>query len=751
MHLKSLQLSGFKSFAKKTTLEFTKGITAIVGPNGSGKSNIADAVRWVMGEQSIKTLRGKKSEDVIFSGSDKKARLGLAEVSLELDNSDKKVPINYGELLVSRRVYRSGESDYIINGAKSRLIDVNLLLTKANFGHRTYSVIGQGMIDNFLVATPQERKEFFEEASGVKQYQIKKNQALSKLENVWQNLSTLNIKIQEMEPQLRLLTRQVKKLEKRKVVEKELQDLRKTYYSSYWQEMDGRYIKEKGEIDKYTGDKNKIEVVWENLEKQVKQVAYDGGLNKKIEALREEQQEIMENKMKLREELLQLKMSLAGEQKATLVNLKMISRAELEDVNKQVEQANLMHEKLIDLLNREKNIEVIKKEILIINKKIDKVLQLLKPYCKIQEKQMAQKTDKELTAEKKLKLIEENLDKYDKKITEIQLEIKKIAKEDEEGRRGLWQVQQEFQKEQQKLNEINSKINEVRVELARVETKRYDLRQEIEYELGGLGELSQEKQETLGEGQKITMVNRINRLKNQLEVIGGIDPEIEAEYETTKQRYDYLDNQTNDLTNTMETLKKLIADLDATIKKKMKESYDDINKYFQKYFKSLFSGGKAELVLLKEKELEKEETDEEGEIKKEGGAINFFQEKSKSMGYAGIEVQATPPGKRLKSINALSGGEKALTSIALICAIISSSPSPFVVLDEVDAALDESNSIRFAEILEGLAHKTQFVIITHNRATMEKAKLLYGVTMSDDGISKLVGLKLEEAKKHVNR
>ena len=387
----------------------------------------------------------------------------------------------------------------------------------------------------------------------------------------------------------------------------------------------------------------------------------------------------------------------------------------------------------------------------IINKKIDKVLQLLKPYCKIQEKQMAQKTDKELTAEKKLKLIEENLDKYDKKITEIQLEIKKIAKEDEEGRRGLWQVQQEFQKEQQKLNEINSKINEVRVELARVETKRYDLRQEIEYELGGLGELSQEKQETLGEGQKITMVNRINRLKNQLEVIGGIDPEIEAEYETTKQRYDYLDNQTNDLTNTMETLKKLIADLDATIKKKMKESYDDINKYFQKYFKSLFSGGKAELVLLKEKELEKEETDEEGEIKKEGGAINFFQEKSKSMGYAGIEVQATPPGKRLKSINALSGGEKALTSIALICAIISSSPSPFVVLDEVDAALDESNSIRFAEILEGLAHKTQFVIITHNRATMEKAKLLYGVTMSDDGISKLVGLKLEEAKKHVNR
>jgi chromosome segregation protein len=200
MYLKKLEINGFKSFAQKTTLEFTQGITAIVGPNGSGKSNVSDALRWAMGEQSIKTLRGKKSEDVIFSGSDKKARLGLAEVSMELDNSDKKVPLEYSDLVITRKIYRSGESEYLVNNSKSKLSDINLLLTQANFGHHTYAIIGQGMIDNFLIATPEERKDFFEEATGVKQYQIKKNQTISKLQQVGQNLSAAQIKIQEMEP-----------------------------------------------------------------------------------------------------------------------------------------------------------------------------------------------------------------------------------------------------------------------------------------------------------------------------------------------------------------------------------------------------------------------------------------------------------------------------------------------------------------------------------------------------------------------
>src|SRR3989339_819000 len=134
MHLKKLTVNGFKSFAHKATLEFSSGITAIVGPNGSGKSNVADSIRWVMGEQSIKTLRGKKSEDVIFSGSDKKARLGFAEVALYFNNEDKSIAIDYAELVIARRLYRDGESEYLVNGQRTRLQDIQLLLAQANFG-----------------------------------------------------------------------------------------------------------------------------------------------------------------------------------------------------------------------------------------------------------------------------------------------------------------------------------------------------------------------------------------------------------------------------------------------------------------------------------------------------------------------------------------------------------------------------------------------------------------------------------------
>ena len=172
MHLQSLSIQGFKSFARHVQLEFplagaTKGVAAIVGPNGSGKSNIADAIRWVLGEQSVKLLRGKKSADVIFAGSESKGKLGMAEVTLYLDNTDGTADVDMSEIALTRRLYRSGESDYLINNKKARLQDVAILLARAHFGQRTYSVIGQGMIDHFLVASVSEREGRVDEAAGV--------------------------------------------------------------------------------------------------------------------------------------------------------------------------------------------------------------------------------------------------------------------------------------------------------------------------------------------------------------------------------------------------------------------------------------------------------------------------------------------------------------------------------------------------------------------------------------------------------
>ena len=218
-------------------------------------------------------------------------------------------------------------------------------------------------------------------------------------------------------------------------------------------------------------------------------------------------------------------------------------------------------------------------------------------------------------------------------------------------------------------------------------------------------------------------------MRYKLELIGGIDPEIIKEYEQTKERFDFLEGQVKDLQGALHSTQKIVRELDEKIEKQSKKVFGEINKKFQHYFKILFGGGSCELV--------KVTAVETGEDR---GGQGETQEETQE----GVDILATPPGKRMKALNLLSGGERALTSIALLSAIMDVNPSPFVVLDEVDAALDESNTIRFAAILDELAQKSQFIIITHNRATMEKADVLYGVTMGDDGVSNLLSVHLED-------
>lgn len=211
MYLKSIELQGFKSFANKTVLKFNKGITGIVGPNGSGKSNVADAVRWVLGEQSARQLRGSKMEDVIFSGTENRKPLGLAYVALTIDNSDHKLPMDYDELTVARRVYRSGESEYLINGHTSRLRDVQELFFDTGIGKEGYSIIGQGQIDKILSGKPEERRELFDEAAGIVKYKKRKALAEKNLEIERQNLCRVNDILLELEKQVGPLEKQSEK------------------------------------------------------------------------------------------------------------------------------------------------------------------------------------------------------------------------------------------------------------------------------------------------------------------------------------------------------------------------------------------------------------------------------------------------------------------------------------------------------------------------------------------------------------
>ena len=199
MYLKSIEIQGFKSFANKLVFKFHNGITGIVGPNGSGKSNVADAVRWVLGEQRIKQLRGASMQDVIFSGTETRKPLGYAYVAITLDNSDHQLAIDFDEVTVARRIYRSGESEYLINGSPSRLKDVNELFYDTGIGKEGYSIIGQGQIDKILSGKPEERRELFDEAAGIVKFKKRKVAAQKKLEDEKQNLVRVKDILSELE------------------------------------------------------------------------------------------------------------------------------------------------------------------------------------------------------------------------------------------------------------------------------------------------------------------------------------------------------------------------------------------------------------------------------------------------------------------------------------------------------------------------------------------------------------------------
>ena len=208
MYLKSIEVHGFKSFANKIVFEFHNGITGIVGPNGSGKSNVADAVRWVLGEQKVKQLRSSSMQDVIFAGTENRKPVSFAYVAITLDNSDHKLPLDYNEVTVARRVYRSGESEYLINGTQCRLKDVNELFYDTGIGKEGYSIIGQGQIDKSLSGKPEERRELFDEAAGIVKFKRRKATALKKLEDEQQNLVRVNDILSELERQVGPLERQ---------------------------------------------------------------------------------------------------------------------------------------------------------------------------------------------------------------------------------------------------------------------------------------------------------------------------------------------------------------------------------------------------------------------------------------------------------------------------------------------------------------------------------------------------------------
>ncbi|MEI6378359.1 MAG: AAA family ATPase [Candidatus Falkowbacteria bacterium] len=1045
MYLEKLVIQGFKSFASRNELVFPgglkegkHGLTAIVGPNGSGKSNVADAVRWALGEQSMKTLRGKKSEDIIFSGSDKRGQLGMAEVSLHLNNADGGSGIEFSEVVITRRLYRDGASEYFLNGTKVRLFEIQMMLAKANFGQKTYSVIGQGMVESFLNTSLAERKEFFDEATGVKQYQIKREDALNKLRASIENLAQSQMLVAEIEPRLKTLAKQIARLEKKEQLLSEQDHLQLNYYASLWQQLSAKLtaVKEESrqtqdelerkrqeiailetelagmsgeqtvgeEFDQYGRDLSAAREDYSRLTKHLENLAawlklagesqarlaikpleeerlvleeklaaartelaatqqqadrrpriaelgnlinalerdradllremhrLDAWIEMKLESigkfdlafLTRRKTELSSHQEKINNEIAELEVSNAGQadRLTRLQGLQADLAAEIKKINaewREVSAAgesesvrevnNRLERSLAKLTTAEAEHDLAKLRAVLAEirqelaeamsyatgketqRRLARLSQRLQEAAEHKEKAATEISDLQLALntgrEKKRMLaaqaeqlvreakdVDSKLAKADDKfddsaartqridinrqqeakgqeIIKLSEELNSLRLADEKKRTAYNSARQQVESLERESGRLLNSINETKMASARLEARREELERvislqsaelsfdlsAIDIELQAAGEQAGALKKTIDEltakiadfnalqeakrrklvdlqrslqhlqneanrlsaslneasltavrhetrledleaeihenydhlerikthqvGEAVNheeMAAKIKNLRRQLESIGSLDEDVEKEYLETKERFEFLSGQVNDLVDTIKSLEEIIRELDETIRARFDKEFDNIASKFEEYFKILFNGGTAKIIKVMSDELDDDDKPvamSETEIASRtepdspiAGTLKKLKTLAKinATGLAGIEIVATPPGKKIKSISMLSGGERALTAIALISAIISANPSPFVVLDEVDAALDEANSERLAQILEDLSHKTQFIVITHNRAPMRKAAILYGVTMQDDGISKLLSVKLEDVK-----
>jgi len=756
MYLKKVEISGFKSFANKVVLEFdhvlknkknktNAGITAIVGPNGSGKSNVSDAIKWAIGEQSMKVLRGKKSEDIIFAGSKTKSRLASAHVTLYFDNSDKKIPLEFSEVIISRKLFRSGESEYLINGNNVRLLDVVEILAKAGIGKNSHCVINQGMSDAVLYATPMERKAILEDAAGVKQYQIKKERALKKLESTKENMERVIGLIREIEPHLKMLKRQAEKAQQGKDLSAELKEKQTKLFSYLWHVF-------QVEREKVSVEKNIIGADMMNMQREVDRISDE--LSKEMKMVEDDnfQRDLERKKSDIRgkmndieRELIVTEGRLAIE-KERLANQKIyeIIPVDLKYVQERLSKIREDQKKLIARIEAAENVEQ---------------LQDIKEFAQAIQQQLYDLYNDSGTGEIKVQKdnskevgeIEKRIDDYEKRkqelevifeenkiiIAKISVDIAETIEKSRKARERFFQLEREFRDKQENFNKLKDVFGEAKIKLARIEVREEDLVNEIK------DQLHCEVSVLKFDGKELDqdhIEKDISRIKLLLEQIGGIDPMIVEEYQETNTRFDFLSGELIDLEKAMESLREIIKEMEQKIDAEFDRAFEEINKEFSKYFQIIFGGGNAHLLKIKNAKRkiknENEENDEVGEV--EGEA-----EKNE----LGIEIVACPPGKKINNLSMLSGGERSLTSLALLFAIIAYNPPPFAILDEVEAALDEANSRRFSKILQELSANTQFIAITHNRETMRQATLLYGVTMSEDGISKLLSVHLDQVGK----
>jgi chromosome segregation protein len=871
--LRALAVQGYKSFASKTEFQFGPAITAVVGPNGSGKSNIADAIRWALGEQSFGLLRGKRTEDMIFSGSDSRSRAGLAAVTIHFDNSETWLPIEFSEVTISRRASRDGQNEYYLNGQKVRLRDITELLSQSGLAQRTYSVVGQGLVDSVLSLKADERRSLFEEAAGIQLHRSRREEALRRLDTTEANLSRLQDILSEVQPRLRSLSRQAERAKAYEQIRSDLHQALKIWYGYHWYTLKDRarntrelaqnasdhreeLIRSQEEIEVGLSEamellnKHRLELSKLTIERSQRQDE-KGSLSRQqavsqarlkwldeqearvsvaLESVILRREEVNARLDRTSDEITRLE-KLLGERESSetdsnqdpdlmgvLENAQSSARdgiAKLEQSMQEerktwshLEKLRVQESKLLrnalaetakgklsnatattlrdELTGLQSKVKAAQAEWKDSAKSVDQALASHKERLRAAQSQVQDRWNEikqvfsadpvlggetyqsmELQAQQTAREdLEQRLSRLNAEIADLEQQRKTVTSERMQIDTSVSETQQEvdesaatlvemsdrtgelesgLQQNERKVVELQTEDRRVRADLrkadqmhteaqikqARREEELVSMKRRIQddfglvtYEESGTGPL-QEPLPFEGLVERLRRVkelpidaeSQLQRLRIQLRRLGSVNPEAQRELAEVEERVRYLTQQIEDLQSAAQQLKDLIRELDALMAHEFNKTYELVSEYFQGMFTRLFDGGKAQL------------------LQSENG------DRSK----AGIDIRVKLPGRREQNLAMLSGGERSMTACALIFALLKVSPPPFAILDEVDAMLDESNVGRFCEIVRELSRDTQFLIITHNRQTIQEADVVYGVSLGEDTASRVISLRLDQA------
>jgi chromosome segregation ATPase len=708
VYLRSVKLRGFKSFPDPVEVRLEPGVAIVVGPNGSGKSNVSDAIVWAAGSLSPTELRAEKPEDVLYAGSKERPPADWCEVELLFDNEEGAGPVEYTELSIMRRLHRGGEGEYLVNRAHVRRADVVELLADLGLGGEMHSVVGQGRVEQILASKPRERRALVEEAAGLGKFKRRRHRAELKLARVETQVERARDLEDEVRKRLRPLALQATAAERAEKLGHEIERLKTRLATAELDRIEGRLAEVEERHTVATQERRRHDERLEGVLGERRQA--EEGLAEA--ATRHEEATAALYRLRSALERLDLRRERAEETAASI-------RAESErpvptraprpaSYERALHDAGSWRPEALELEQALARLEEARAQ------KLDALLVLSGG-----ETWFAAETAKEEEPRGRADLLEalagaaeraartlavagEAAARFEPPLrARVDVGGSKAGELGEELRRlGAWESEL-----RRAAAEAAERLSHVSVERARLEAERDEVLRRLPEEA---------ESEALPEEEADELRAQTARLERRREALGQVNPLAAEEHAREKARLAELTAQREDLERSLGELAGLRDDLTQTVEQRFEETLAEVERHFAEVAATLFPGGRGRLIRV----------DEEGEE-------------------PGIEIELQPAGKRVTRLSLLSGGEKALGAISFLFALFLARPCPFYLLDEVEAALDDANIGRFTDLLRRFAGRAQFIVVTHQKRTIEAADILYGVTMGADGISEIVSKRLE--------